>query len=1316
MTARPRPAASDADDLLVDREHPWPGLAAFREQDKLFFHGRDAEIRHLERLVEREPITLLYGVAGHGKTSLLQAGLFPRLRDKDYCPVYIRLDHCEDAPELAAQVRTAIAEERHIKQRPGLDRASLWEDFHHVDAEFWGARNRLLTPILVFDQFEEIFTLGRSSAAARGRSEAFLAELADLVEGRPPQAFLDRLEDDPDLGRAYAFDRRLYKVLLSLREEYLAEIEALRSYFPPMSYNRFRLCRMDGANAKAAVVGAGGDLIEANVAEELVRFVAAEAESESTELGQLEVEPAFLSVVCRELNNKRPPGKKITLDLLQGNREEILTEFYRRSLKGMPPELRTFIEDGLLTVDGFRDSEDWHNALEEPGVEAAHLQELVRRRLLRIEETRHRRRIELIHDLLIDVVADSRDRRRREQRLAAERRQQEEELERRRRELDRVRRFFIAGALVALIFIAIGGLALWQWRRAESSRATAQEAVVQGAGLLIETGQVRDGFAYLAQALRQDPENYPARSLLFDFLSRRSWPRLEAVYATEAPARSVHFSPDGRRLAITCLGGEVELWGVRGGRLSAPSVRLPGSFMLARFAPDSTRVVTMSEDQTARVWDAASGRPLSPPMRHQESVTSARFSPDGRSIVTGADDGIARLWDAGSGQPIGRPMRHGSPVSLALYSPDGRRLLTTGKDHVARLWDTASGRPLGRPMPHDAPLRSAQFSPDGRRLVVTSYTVARFWDAFSGQPLSPVLRHEASIRTTLFSPDGERVLTASIDRTARIWDAASGQPIGLPMRHRAPVTSARFAPDGRSVVTAALDGTVRQWDADSGQPLGEAMNHRGRMFSAQFSPGGRLIVTTCFDGKVRFWRPASQETGTQILRHERLVAAAVFSPDGSRIVTASGTTAHLWRADSGQETLEEPLQHEDRVQSAELSPDGRRIVTASRDGTARLWDAESGAPVGEPMRHEGQVHRARFSPDGRLVATASTDATARLWAADSGRPFGRPLRHDAWVFSAEFSPDGRRIVTASADCTARLWEVATQSVLQTIQVEGVGSVAGGQDVQCDPIHAASFSPDGRRVAIASGGHASCWHAASGRLVAEYSGHWGHVYSIAVSPDGTRVVTASVDRTARLWDARSGEQLSSLRHQAHVGSARFSPDGRRIVTASYDDTARLWDAQTGQPLSEPLRHDGSVHSARFSPDGRRLVTASANGVARVWDVPVGSAAVSRPLARLAEATVGYRVNDRGTVTPVERPDLRLQELHREAEQRAGDGGPWDVWSFILWFMADPSTRTVSPFSVTTVPEYLEREAAWHARRPKPGSEAADLEIALELDPG
>ena len=434
------------------------GAGGFPRAGQVVLPWRDAEIRHLERLVEREPITLLYGVAGHGKTSLLQAGLFPRLRDKDYCPVYIRLDHCEDAPELAAQVRTAIAEERHIKQRPGLDRASLWEDFHHVDAEFWGARNRLLTPILVFDQFEEIFTLGRSSAAARGRSEAFLAELADLVEGRPPQAFLDRLEDDPDLGRAYAFDRRLYKVLLSLREEYLADIEALRSYFPPMSYNRFRLCRMDGANAKAAVVGAGGDLIEANVAEELVRFVAAEAESESTELGRLEVEPAFLSVVCRELNNKRPPGKKITLDLLQGNREEILTEFYRRSLKGMPPELRTFIEDGLLTVDGFRDSEDWHNALEEPGVEAADLQELVRRRLLRIEETRHRRRIELIHDLLIDVVADSRDRRRREQRLAAERRQQEEELERRRQELDRVRRFFIAGALVALIFIAIGAI------------------------------------------------------------------------------------------------------------------------------------------------------------------------------------------------------------------------------------------------------------------------------------------------------------------------------------------------------------------------------------------------------------------------------------------------------------------------------------------------------------------------------------------------------------------------------------------------------------------------------------------------------------------------------------------------------------------------------------------------------------------------------------------------------------------------------------------------------------------------------------------
>ena len=93
----------------TDTQHPWIGLASFTEGDREFFAGRGDEIEQLLRLVRRDTLTLLYGISGLGKTSLLQAGLFPALRDENYLPVPIRLDFLESAAPLAKQVFDAIA-------------------------------------------------------------------------------------------------------------------------------------------------------------------------------------------------------------------------------------------------------------------------------------------------------------------------------------------------------------------------------------------------------------------------------------------------------------------------------------------------------------------------------------------------------------------------------------------------------------------------------------------------------------------------------------------------------------------------------------------------------------------------------------------------------------------------------------------------------------------------------------------------------------------------------------------------------------------------------------------------------------------------------------------------------------------------------------------------------------------------------------------------------------------------------------------------------------------------------------------------------
>ena len=98
----------------VNPDNPWPGLLAFREADQGYFQGRKTETEELFRLVMRERLTVLFGLSGLGKSSLLQAGLFPMLRRESVFPVYIRLDFSAAEPDLVGEVKDDVA----AKPRP----------------------------------------------------------------------------------------------------------------------------------------------------------------------------------------------------------------------------------------------------------------------------------------------------------------------------------------------------------------------------------------------------------------------------------------------------------------------------------------------------------------------------------------------------------------------------------------------------------------------------------------------------------------------------------------------------------------------------------------------------------------------------------------------------------------------------------------------------------------------------------------------------------------------------------------------------------------------------------------------------------------------------------------------------------------------------------------------------------------------------------------------------------------------------------------------------------------------------------------------
>src|SRR5262249_53860612 len=145
-------------------EIPWPGLASYTEEQHAQFFGRESETAELLGMIQRETLTVLFARSGLGKTSLIRAGLIPALPAGSYLPVLLRLDYSESALALGEQAKTISLKAAgdagvEIEHEPGLHSgATLWEFFHAT--EFWGRRNRLLTPLLIFDQFEEVFTIG----------------------------------------------------------------------------------------------------------------------------------------------------------------------------------------------------------------------------------------------------------------------------------------------------------------------------------------------------------------------------------------------------------------------------------------------------------------------------------------------------------------------------------------------------------------------------------------------------------------------------------------------------------------------------------------------------------------------------------------------------------------------------------------------------------------------------------------------------------------------------------------------------------------------------------------------------------------------------------------------------------------------------------------------------------------------------------------------------------------------------------------------------------------------------------------------------
>ncbi len=499
-------------------------------------------------------------------------------------------------------------------------------------------------------------------------------------------------------------------------------------------------------------------------------------------------------------------------------------------------------------------------------------------------------------------------------------------------------------------------------------------------------------------------------------------------------------------------------------------------------------------------------------------------------------------------------MPHGSEVTTAVFSPDGSRILTTCRDDTARLW-SAAGELLAK-FPHEYEVNAAIFSPDGKEILTASDdATARLW-AMNGDSVN-IYRHANNVNTIRFSRDGTRILTACDDDSVRLWSKAGALIATFP--HQGAVLSAVFSHDERWILSASNDNTARRWSINDGTAI--TFQHRGPVYMAVDSPDGEFVLTVCDDEVARLWSANGSLRKTFL--HDGPVKSASFLAKKDEILTASDDgTARIWSINGD---LRKTFEHRGPVFSAMSSPDGSRILTASRDSTARLW-SQDGELIAA-LQHEGAVNAAVFSADESHMLTASRDHTARLWSTEETHLI--TLQHGGEVNTAIFSPAGERILTASGDFNARLWS-AEGKLQATLPHEA-------------EVQTALFSPQGDLILTASRDRSARLWSLPGDMLARFQ-HDSTVYTAVFSPDGNQFLTASLDGRARLWSIDRG-LLTTFAHRGPVYSVAFSPDGRRVLTAA--DDSGVPRAPDGADLSASGRSMGCSLFARWSPHLDRL---------------------------------------------------------------------------------------------------------------------------------
>lgn len=389
----------DASDKIFESHNPWPGPISYQDPEKcehvLRFCGRDNEIYDVTKLIDDCFFVTLYGKSGIGKTSLLNAGVFPQIRSMQYVPISIRLlyvpENCSFSKSVIDNIESAIykksgsIEEYNVleKSTDENEETYLWNYF--ARHRFYTKVGDIVFPVVVFDQFEEVLR----KKETRQRAENLLNQIAYMVDEN--HAIADCYIDDKE----YVYDFN-FRFVVSIREDDLYRLEdSLDNLFlPSLKQNRYRLRSLSQEEARNIITTPCPGLFAPNDVDETIKLLTEERDD-----GFSVVNPALLSLYLYLWFEQR--GKVTSGGLF--------ARYYKIATEDIDSKTLAYIEDHLISDNGYRIPMTLADM--QSNVQSGVISTLIKNKLVQIEKRNGLEFIEFSHDRLCAEAKLNRDNR-----------------------------------------------------------------------------------------------------------------------------------------------------------------------------------------------------------------------------------------------------------------------------------------------------------------------------------------------------------------------------------------------------------------------------------------------------------------------------------------------------------------------------------------------------------------------------------------------------------------------------------------------------------------------------------------------------------------------------------------------------------------------------------------------------------------------------------------------------------------------------------------------------------------------------------------